>query len=59
MKRSKRRVWSLTFLCKEIEDRIYNNRDYDYNLVLENRTRRVAETITEYPLCEQLANDGR
>ena len=32
----------------EIEDRIYNNRDYDYSLVLEDRTREVAETITAY-----------
>ena len=31
-----------------IEDRIYNNTDYDYNIVLEDRTREVAERITSY-----------
>ena len=31
-----------------IEDRIYNNSDYDYNIVLEDRTRKVAEEITNY-----------
>jgi len=31
-----------------IEDRIYNNRDYDYNIVIEDRIRAVAEEITEY-----------
>ncbi|MCD8285352.1 MAG: DEAD/DEAH box helicase family protein, partial [Prevotellaceae bacterium] len=29
-----------------IEDRIYNNRDYDYNIVIEDRTREVARQIT-------------
>lgn len=38
----------LDYYGKVIEDRIYNNRDYDYNLVLEDRTRMVAETITAY-----------
>ena len=31
-----------------IEDRVYDNVDYDKNIVLEHRTRRVAEQITEY-----------
>ena len=32
----------------EIEDRIYNNRDYDYNIVIEDRIYQVANEITEY-----------
>ena len=32
----------------EIEDRIYNNSDYDYNIVIEDRTRQVAREITAY-----------
>ncbi len=32
----------------EIEDRIYNNSDYDYNIVLEDRTREVAQKITDF-----------
>lgn len=32
----------------EIEDRIYNNKDYDYNIVIEDRIREVAHEITEY-----------
>lgn len=32
----------------EIEDRIYNNSDYDYNIVLEDRIRQVAGEITAY-----------
>ena len=32
----------------EIPDRIYNNTDYDYNLILEDRHREVAEQITRY-----------
>ncbi|MCM1222491.1 MAG: DEAD/DEAH box helicase family protein [Lachnospiraceae bacterium] len=32
----------------EIEDRIYNNSDYDYNIVLEDRHREVAQEITNY-----------
>lgn len=32
----------------EIEDRIYTNSDYDYNIVLEDRTYEVAKEITEY-----------
>lgn len=33
---------------KEIEDRIYNNSDYDYNIVIEDRTYQVAKEITAY-----------
>ncbi len=32
----------------EIEDRIYNNTDYDYNIVLLDRVREVAAEITKY-----------
>lgn len=32
----------------EIEDRIYTNSDFDYNIVLEDRTYEVAKEITEY-----------
>lgn len=32
----------------EIEDRIYNQRDFDRNLVLEQRTRLVAKKISDY-----------
>lgn len=31
-----------------IEDRIYNNTDYDYNIVIEDRIREVAHEITSY-----------
>lgn len=31
-----------------IEDRVYNNKDYDYNIVLLDRTREVAKQITDY-----------
>lgn len=31
-----------------IEDRIYNNTDYDYNIILQDRHREVAREITEY-----------
>ena len=31
-----------------IEDRVYTNSDFDYTLVLEDRTREVAREITEY-----------
>lgn len=31
-----------------IEDRIYNNSDYDYNIVIEDRTQQVAKEITAY-----------
>ncbi|MCR4818164.1 MAG: DEAD/DEAH box helicase family protein [Fretibacterium sp.] len=33
---------------QEIEDRIYTNSDYDYSIVLEDRTSEVAKEITEY-----------
>lgn len=32
----------------EIEDRIYNNSDYDYNIILQDRIDMVAKEITEY-----------
>lgn len=32
----------------EIEDRIYNNSDYDYNIVIEDRINQVATEITNY-----------
>lgn len=32
----------------EIEDRIYNNTDYDYNIILEDRIQEVAFRITEF-----------
>lgn len=32
----------------EIEDRIYTNSDFDYNIVLESRTEEVAREITNY-----------
>ena len=31
-----------------IEDRIYNNTDYDYNIILEDRIREVAHEITKF-----------
>ena len=32
----------------EIEDRIYNNKDYDYNIILQDRINEVAKEITDY-----------
>lgn len=32
----------------EIEDRIYNNYDYDYNIIIEDRINQVAAEITKY-----------
>lgn len=32
----------------EIKDRIYNNLDYDYKIIIQDRTRAVAERITDY-----------
>ncbi len=32
----------------EIEDRVYNNKDYDYNIILEDRINQVADEITAY-----------
>ena len=34
--------------CNEVEDRIYNLKDYDRNLVIDERTQVVAQKITEY-----------
>lgn len=31
-----------------IEDRLYNNTDYDYNIIIEDRTHQVASEITKY-----------
>lgn len=31
-----------------IEDRIYNNKDYDYNIIIQDRIKEVAQEITEY-----------
>ena len=33
---------------QEIEDRIYTNSDYDYNIVIEDRVSQVAQEITRY-----------
>lgn len=33
---------------QEIEDRIYTNSDFDYHIIIENRTYEVAREITEY-----------
>ena len=33
---------------KEIEDRIYTNSDYDYNIIIESRINEVAREITKY-----------
>ena len=33
---------------QEIEDRIYNQKDYDRNLVIDERTKRVAHKVTEF-----------
>ena len=33
---------------KPIEDRIYTNSDYDYNIIIEDRTQEVASEITRY-----------
>lgn len=32
----------------EVEDRIYNTKDYDKNIVIDERTQKVAEKVTEY-----------
>ncbi len=32
----------------EIPDRIYNNSDYDYSIIIQDRTQQVAEEITRY-----------
>ena len=33
---------------EEIPDRVYTNSDYDYNIIIEDRIRQVAEEITRY-----------
>ena len=33
---------------REIEDRLYNNSDYDYHIILQDRIREVAKEITSY-----------
>ena len=38
----------LDYYGNEIEDRVYNNNDFDYNIVLADRIEEVAYRITEY-----------
>ena len=38
----------LDYYGNPIEDRIYNNSDYDYNIILQNRIDQVAAEITKY-----------
>lgn len=42
------RKGQLDYFGNEIEDRIYNNFDYDTNIVIEDRIRQVATEITAY-----------
>ncbi len=42
------RKGQLDIYGQEIEDRIYNNKDYDYNIIIEDRIHQVAKEITEY-----------
>ncbi len=42
------RAGQLDIYGNEIEDRIYNNSDYDYNIVIEDRINQVALEITNY-----------
>ena len=42
------RKGQLDMFGQEIEDRIYNNKDYDYNIVIEDRINQVAREITNY-----------
>ena len=42
------RKGQLDIFGNEIPDRVYNNSDYDYNIILEDRVRQVAEEITKY-----------
>lgn len=42
------RKGQLDYFGNEIEDRIYNNSDFDYNIVLQDRINEVAFQITEY-----------
>lgn len=41
-------IGQLDFYGNEIADREYNNRDYDYTIVLQDRIDQVAATITKY-----------
>lgn len=42
------RKGQLDIYAHEIPDRIYNNRDYDYNIIIEDRIVQVAKEITDY-----------
>ena len=42
------RKGQLDIYGNEIEDRIYNNSDYDYNIIIEDRINQVALEITNY-----------
>ena len=42
------RKGQLDIFGNEVPDRIYNNSDYDYTIILEDRVRQVAEEITKY-----------
>lgn len=42
------RKGQLDIYGNEIPDRIYNNSDYDYNIIIEDRIREVAAEITRY-----------
>lgn len=42
------RKGQLDIYGREIPDRIYNNRDYDYNIIIEDRIVQVAKEITVY-----------
>ena len=42
------RKGQLDIFGNEVSDRIYNNSDYDYHIILEDRVRQVAEEITKY-----------
>lgn len=42
------RKGQLDIYGNEIPDRIYNNRDYDYNIIIEDRVVQVAKEITDY-----------
>ena len=44
------RAGQLDYYGNEIEDRIYNNSDYDYNIVIEDRINQVALEITNFLL---------
>lgn len=38
----------LDYYGNEIDDRIYNNKDYDYNIIIQDRINQVAREITNY-----------